>query len=170
MPWAHLQPCLWLPCAGRPGPADQHGEPPAGACSGPHRPPHGAAALPRIATEMGKLLSSYLEKKNEVKDHWVHLLFSANRPEQVPLIEKWRQGVTLDMDGFASSGFAITSARENCPLHWCKQLDVGLPTPDLLLFLQQRWAEAVEPGWPPGSEDRPSRSGCCDASTSSWRT
>lgn len=35
------------------------------------------------STEIGKLLSSYLEKKREVEDHSVHLLFSANRWEQV---------------------------------------------------------------------------------------
>ena len=35
------------------------------------------------STEIGKLLSSYLEKKSEVEDHSVHLLFSANRWEHV---------------------------------------------------------------------------------------
>ncbi|XP_077927737.1 thymidylate kinase isoform X2 [Halichoerus grypus] len=39
--------------------------------------------FPERSTEIGKLLSSYLEKKSEVEDHSVHLLFSANRWEQV---------------------------------------------------------------------------------------
>ncbi|XP_053453241.1 thymidylate kinase isoform X3 [Nycticebus coucang] len=39
--------------------------------------------FPERSTEIGKLLSSYLGKKSEVEDHSVHLLFSANRWEQV---------------------------------------------------------------------------------------
>ncbi|XP_016059138.1 PREDICTED: thymidylate kinase isoform X2 [Miniopterus natalensis] len=99
------------------------------------------------STEIGKLLSSYLEKKREVEDHTVHLLFSANRWEQVPLIkEKLRQGITLVVDRYAFSGVAFTSAKGNFSLHWCKQPDVGLPKPDLVVFLKLRLAEAVERG------------------------
>ncbi|XP_004868555.1 thymidylate kinase isoform X2 [Heterocephalus glaber] len=69
--------------------------------------------FPERSTEIGKLLSSYLEKKSELEDHSVHLLFSANRWEQVPLIkEKLRQGVTLVVDRYAFSGVAFTSAKE----------------------------------------------------------
>ncbi|XP_002723765.2 thymidylate kinase isoform X2 [Oryctolagus cuniculus] len=69
--------------------------------------------FPERSTEIGKLLSSYLEKKSEVEDHSVHLLFSANRWEQVPFIkEKLSQGVTLVVDRYAFSGVAFTSAKE----------------------------------------------------------
>ncbi|KAM5268855.1 thymidylate kinase isoform 2-T3 [Hipposideros larvatus] len=69
--------------------------------------------FPERSTEIGKLLSSYLEKKSEVEDHSVHLLFSANRWEQVPLIkEKLSQGITLVVDRYAFSGVAFTSAKE----------------------------------------------------------
>ncbi|XP_012517399.1 PREDICTED: thymidylate kinase [Propithecus coquereli] len=100
--------------------------------------------FPERSTEIGKLLSSYLEKKSEVEDHSVHLLFSANRWEQVPLIkEKLSQGVTLVVDRYAFSGVAFTGAKENFSLDWCKQPDVGLPKPDLVLFLQLRLADAA---------------------------
>ncbi|XP_019567212.2 thymidylate kinase isoform X1 [Rhinolophus sinicus] len=103
--------------------------------------------FPERSTEIGKLLSSYLEKKSEVEDHSVHLLFSANRWEHVPLIkEKLSQGVTLVVDRYAFSGVAFTSAKENFSLHWCKQPDVGLPKPDLVVFLQVRLAEAAKRG------------------------
>ncbi|XP_019483404.1 PREDICTED: thymidylate kinase isoform X1 [Hipposideros armiger] len=103
--------------------------------------------FPERSTEIGKLLSSYLEKKSEVEDHSVHLLFSANRWEQVPLIkEKLSQGITLVVDRYAFSGVAFTSAKENFSLHWCKQPDVGLPKPDLVVFLQLRLAEAATRG------------------------
>ncbi|XP_037706247.1 thymidylate kinase isoform X2 [Choloepus didactylus] len=69
--------------------------------------------FPERSTEIGKLLSSYLEKKSDMEDHSVHLLFSANRWEQVPLIkEKLDQGVTLVVDRYAFSGVAFTSAKE----------------------------------------------------------
>ncbi|XP_036865437.1 thymidylate kinase isoform X1 [Manis javanica] len=132
--------------------------------------------FPERSTEIGKLLSSYLEKKNEVEDHSVHLLFSANRWEQVcadllvgypsslqqhprppvqnlpaiacrPLIkEKLSQGVTLVVDRYAFSGVAFTSAKENFSLDWCKQPDVGLPKPDVVVFLQLQLAEAAARG------------------------
>ncbi|GAB5576171.1 thymidylate kinase [Prionailurus iriomotensis] len=121
--------------------------------------------FPERSTEIGKLLSSYLEKKSEVEDHSVHLLFSANRWEQVhsclisivavvaplvdpgPLIKKkLSQGITLVVDRYAFSGVAFTSAKENFSLDWCKQPDVGLPKPDLVVFLQLRLAEAATRG------------------------
>ncbi|CAI5775460.1 thymidylate kinase isoform X2 [Podarcis lilfordi] len=98
-------------------------------------------------TEIGRLISSYLEKKNNLEDHTVHLLFSANRWEQVPLIkEKLNQGITLVVDRYAFSGVAFTGAKENFSLEWCKQPDVGLPKPDLILFLQLSTSEAAKRG------------------------
>ncbi|XP_020844677.1 thymidylate kinase isoform X2 [Phascolarctos cinereus] len=72
--------------------------------------------FPERSTEIGKLLSSYLEKKSNMEDHTVHLLFSANR---------WEQNFSID---------------------WCKQPDVGLPKPDLILFLQLSSLEAAKRG------------------------
>ncbi|XP_077009494.1 thymidylate kinase isoform X3 [Tamandua tetradactyla] len=103
--------------------------------------------FPERSTEIGKLLSSYLEKKSDMEDHSVHLLFAANRWEQVPLIkEKLDQGVTLIVDRYAFSGVAFTSAKENFSLDWCKQPDVGLPKPDLILFLQLKLSDAAARG------------------------
>ncbi|XP_069856121.1 thymidylate kinase [Dipodomys merriami] len=103
--------------------------------------------FPERSTEIGKLLSSYLERKSDLEDHSVHLLFSANRWEQVPLMkEKLSQGVTLVVDRYAFSGVAFTSAKENFSLDWCKQPDVGLPKPDLILFLQLQLGEAATRG------------------------
>uniref|UniRef100_A0A9L0TJ79 Thymidylate kinase n=2 Tax=Equus caballus TaxID=9796 RepID=A0A9L0TJ79_HORSE len=104
-------------------------------------------SFPERSTDIGKLLSSYLEKKNEMENHSVHLLFSANRWEQVPLIkEKLSQGVTLIVDRYAFSGVAYTSAKADFSLDWCKQPDVGLPKPDLVVFLQLQLAEAAMRG------------------------
>ncbi|OWK04541.1 DTYMK [Cervus elaphus hippelaphus] len=60
--------------------------------------------------------------------------------------EKLSQGVTLVVDRYAFSGVAFTSAKENFSLDWCKQPDVGLPKPDLVVFLQLQLAEAAVRG------------------------
>ncbi|XP_007532083.2 thymidylate kinase isoform X1 [Erinaceus europaeus] len=114
-------------------------------CSAGHRAE--LLRFPERSTEIGKLLGSYLEKKKEVEDHSVHLLFSANRWEHVPLMkEKLQQGITLVVDRYAFSGVAFTSAKENFSLDWCKQPDVGLPKPDLVVFLHLHLAEAAARG------------------------
>ncbi|KAE8604482.1 hypothetical protein XENTR_v10014720 [Xenopus tropicalis] len=69
--------------------------------------------FPERTTEIGRLIGSYLEKKSNLEDHTIHLLFSANRWEQVPMIkEKLRSGVTLVIDRYAFSGVAFTSSKE----------------------------------------------------------
>ncbi|NXT73407.1 KTHY kinase, partial [Zapornia atra] len=60
--------------------------------------------------------------------------------------EKLHQGVTLVVDRYAFSGVAFTSAKENFCLDWCKQPDIGLPKPDLILFLQLSPEEAAGRG------------------------
>ncbi|XP_041127143.1 thymidylate kinase-like [Polyodon spathula] len=103
--------------------------------------------FPDRTTEIGQLINSYLEKKSDLEDHTIHLLFSANRWEQVPLIkEKLEQGVHLIVDRYAFSGVAFTSAKPGFSLDWCKFPDVGLPKPDLVLFLQLSPREAAQRG------------------------
>ncbi|KAI3369069.1 hypothetical protein L3Q82_026041 [Scortum barcoo] len=100
--------------------------------------------FPDRSTTIGQLISSYLEKKSELEDHTVHLLFSANRWELVPLMKKkLEQGTTLVVDRYAFSGVAFTSAKPGFSLDWCKNPDVGLPKPDLVMFLQLSPAEAA---------------------------
>ncbi|KAL7397608.1 hypothetical protein ABVT39_024971 [Epinephelus coioides] len=95
-------------------------------------------------TTIGQLISAYLEKKSDLEDHTVHLLFSANRWELVPLMKKkLEQGTTLVVDRYAFSGVAFTSAKPGFSLDWCMKPDVGLPKPDLVMFLQLSPAEAA---------------------------
>nr|XP_023678059.1 thymidylate kinase [Paramormyrops kingsleyae] len=103
--------------------------------------------FPDRTTMIGQMISSYLEKKTNLEDHTVHLLFSANRWELAPLIKKkLQQGVTLVVDRYAFSGVAFTSAKPGFCLEWCRNPDVGLPKPDLVLFLQLSPAEAAKRG------------------------
>ncbi|NXC37545.1 KTHY kinase, partial [Penelope pileata] len=98
-------------------------------------------------TEIGRLIGAYLARERELEDHAVHLLFSANRWEHAKSMkEKLHQGITLVVDRYAFSGVAFTSAKENFCLDWCKQPDIGLPKPDLILFLQLSPGEAAARG------------------------
>ncbi|XP_068176308.1 thymidylate kinase [Antennarius striatus] len=100
--------------------------------------------FPDRTTTIGQLISAYLEKKSDLEDHTVHLLFSANRWEMVPLMKKkLEQGTTLVVDRYAFSGVAFTSAKPGFSLEWCKNPDMGLPNPDLVMFLQLSPAEAA---------------------------
>ncbi|XP_051567560.1 thymidylate kinase-like [Myxocyprinus asiaticus] len=93
--------------------------------------------FPDRTTKIGQVISAYLEKNNNLEDHTVHLLFSANRWEMVPLMkQKLEQGITLVVDRYAFSGVAFTSAKPGFSLEWCKHPEVGLPKPDLVMFLQ----------------------------------
>ncbi|XP_061834503.2 thymidylate kinase isoform X1 [Nerophis lumbriciformis] len=129
--------------------------------------------FPDRTTTIGKLISAYLEKKSDLEDHTVHLLFSANRWEMVyvgvhvenpcaaqssPIKTKklhlsphcrphmksrLEQGTTLVVDRYAFSGAAFTSAKPGFSLDWCTRPDVGLPKPDLVVFLQLSPAQAA---------------------------
>ncbi|XP_059807050.1 thymidylate kinase isoform X2 [Hypanus sabinus] len=92
--------------------------------------------FPNRDTEIGHLISLYLEKKYNLNDHAVHLLFAANRWEQVSQIRnKLEKGVSVIVDRYAFSGVAFTSAKSGFTLEWCKQADVGIPKPDVVMFL-----------------------------------
>ncbi|KAJ4943943.1 hypothetical protein JOQ06_006436 [Pogonophryne albipinna] len=100
--------------------------------------------FPERTTTIGQLISAYLENKSDLEDHTVHLLFSANRWELVPLMKKkLEQGTTLVVDRYAFSGVAFTSAKPGFCLDWCMKPDVGLPLPDLVMFLQLSPVEAA---------------------------
>ncbi|KAF6733093.1 Thymidylate kinase [Oryzias melastigma] len=103
-----------------------------------------AMRFPDRTTTIGQLINAYLEKKSDLEDHTVHLLFSANRWELVPAMKrKLEQGITLVVDRYAFSGAAFTSAKPGFSLEWCMNPDVGLPKPDLVMFLQLSPAEAA---------------------------
>ncbi|XP_066182211.1 thymidylate kinase isoform X4 [Sylvia atricapilla] len=68
--------------------------------------------FPDRTTEIGQLISSYLGREKNLEDHTIHLLFSANRWEHVPMMkEKLHQGITVVVDRYAFSGVAFTSAK-----------------------------------------------------------
>ncbi|XP_015910377.1 thymidylate kinase [Parasteatoda tepidariorum] len=92
--------------------------------------------FPDRSTVIGGIINKYLTGSEEIEDHAVHLLFSANRWEAVPkMLQLLNSGVNLIVDRYAYSGVAFSYAKKGLSFSWCKQSDVGLPKPDLVLYL-----------------------------------
>lgn len=99
--------------------------------------------FPNRTTTIGGMIDSYLKNTCDIDDHAIHLLFSANRWELSKTIEgKLLNGATLIVDRYAYSGVAYSSAKSGMSMEWCKQSDVGLPRPDLVMFLELSAEEA----------------------------
>lgn len=82
-------------------------------------------------------------------DHSIHLLFSANRWEVAQTIQKdIADGITVIVDRYSYSGAVYSAAKgnPNLSLHWAWQPEVGLPRPDLCLFLSISPEEAAKRG------------------------
>uniref|UniRef100_A0A1B6EN76 Thymidylate kinase n=1 Tax=Cuerna arida TaxID=1464854 RepID=A0A1B6EN76_9HEMI len=92
--------------------------------------------FPDRSTAIGKIINEYLTQKNDISDKAIHLLFSANRWELVPKINKLlQQGTTVVVDRYSYSGVAFSAIKNGMNLEWCKWSDAGLPKPDLVLLL-----------------------------------
>lgn len=100
-------------------------------------------------TSIGKLINPYLRGELQLDDHSIHLLFSANRWEIASAIEEdINNGITLIVDRYSYSGVVYTAAKANpnLSLEWAWQPEIGLPRPDLCLFLRISPEEAAKRG------------------------
>jgi len=94
--------------------------------------------FPNRATSIGQSINSYLQGQTEADDHVIHLLFSANRWEAAgQMREDIENGITLVVDRYSYSGAVYSAAKHvrGLGLEWAWSMEVGLPEPDLLLFL-----------------------------------
>uniref|UniRef100_A0A6M2DHB5 Thymidylate kinase n=1 Tax=Xenopsylla cheopis TaxID=163159 RepID=A0A6M2DHB5_XENCH len=91
--------------------------------------------FPDRGTHIGKLINSYLSSEQDLDDHVIHLLFTANRWEaNKKMLNLLKQGTTLIVDRYSYSGTAFSSAK-GLNLKWCQSPEVGLPKPDLVILL-----------------------------------
>jgi dTMP kinase len=101
------------------------------------------------STPIGKLIDSYLRGSANQDDHSIHLLFSANRWELAKSIEQdIAAGITLIVDRYSYSGAVYSAAKANptLSLEWAWQPEIGLPQPDICLFLSISAEEAAKRG------------------------
>ncbi|KAK6347114.1 Thymidylate kinase [Orbilia brochopaga] len=91
------------------------------------------------------MINSYLQSATTLDDRTIHLLFSANRWEQRNhLLTLLSAGTTVLLDRYIYSGIVFSAAKPHptpSPPHgplstaWCRAPDVGLPRPDIVIFL-----------------------------------
>ncbi|KAJ5381470.1 Thymidylate kinase [Penicillium cataractarum] len=105
--------------------------------------------FPDRTTPIGKLIDSYLRGSANQDDHSIHLLFSANRWEIAKSIEQdIAAGITVIVDRYSYSGAVYSAAKANptLSLEWAWQPEIGLPQPDICLFLNISAEEAAKRG------------------------
>lgn len=89
-------------------------------------------------TPTGKMINSYLTNQEQQDDHFIHLLFSANRWEAAEGIRNdIEDGVSIVVDRYSYSGAVYSAAKKNPSLNlkWAWMPEIGLPEPDVVLFL-----------------------------------
>ncbi|KAG2226027.1 hypothetical protein INT45_002493, partial [Circinella minor] len=102
--------------------------------------------FPDRTTQTGQMIDGYLKQTQQLDDHAIHLLFSANRWEAMDsIVTKLKAGITLIVDRYAFSGVAFSAAK-GLDLEWCKHPDVGLLIPDKVLFLDLPIEKAEQRG------------------------
>ncbi|KAJ4293312.1 Thymidylate kinase [Kalmusia sp. IMI 367209] len=105
--------------------------------------------FPDRTTPIGQMISSYLSGQSEQEDHVIHLLFSANRWEAASSIQAdLAAGITVIIDRYYYSGCVYSAAKQDptLSLEWCRHPEVGLPRPDLALFLDISAEDAAKRG------------------------
>ncbi|KAI0552182.1 thymidylate kinase-domain-containing protein [Xylaria curta] len=94
--------------------------------------------FPDRTTPIGQMIDAYLKGQAEIEDHVIHLLFSANRWEAAQKIKtELNAGHTIICDRFYHSGIVYSAAKQlsSLSLSWAKAPEIGLPRPDMVLFL-----------------------------------
>ncbi|KAJ5108649.1 hypothetical protein N7456_005324 [Penicillium angulare] len=105
--------------------------------------------FPDRTTPIGQLIDSYLRGSANQDDHSIHLLFSANRWELAKSIEQdIASGTTVIVDRYSYSGAVYSAAKGNptLSLDWAWLPEIGLPRPDICLFLSISAEEAAKRG------------------------
>ncbi|KAL4886273.1 thymidylate kinase-domain-containing protein [Aspergillus karnatakaensis] len=105
--------------------------------------------FPDRTTAIGQLIDGYLRGQSHLDDHSIHLLFSANRWELAKSIESdIASGNHIIIDRYSYSGAVYSAAKANpsLSLEWAWLPEVGLPKPDLCLFLSISPQEAAKRG------------------------
>nr|ACO11655.1 Thymidylate kinase [Caligus rogercresseyi] len=95
----------------------------------------------------GSLINSFLTGGTPMSSQLIHLLFSANRWEKVPsMLSVLSAGKNIICDRYAYSGIAYSSSKPGMDFDWCAGPDNGLPTPDLVIFLDVSPEQALKRG------------------------
>ncbi|ETW06279.1 thymidylate kinase [Aphanomyces invadans] len=103
--------------------------------------------FPDRTTSIGSTIHAYLSNACDMNDQAIHLLFSANRWElSGKLYDLLNQGTHVVLDRYCYSGAAFTAAKEKpgLSLDWCMRPEIGLPRPDVVIFLDISTQDAAQ--------------------------
>jgi dTMP kinase len=91
--------------------------------------------FPDYSTQIGKQLRAYLDGRNPLDYHAVHLLYAANKWERIQELDRLlASDCTVIVNRYSPSNLAYGAAR-GLPLSWLKALENGLPIPDIVIVL-----------------------------------
>ncbi|KAH8591011.1 thymidylate kinase-domain-containing protein [Bisporella sp. PMI_857] len=105
--------------------------------------------FPDRSTAIGKMIDGYLRSSTQLPDQSIHLLFSANRWELASSItESLLAGYTIICDRYIYSGAIYSASKLNplLPFSWAYAPEVGLPKPDLVVYLDLSPENTVKRG------------------------
>lgn len=92
--------------------------------------------FPNRRSETGKFIQRYLSKEIDVDVTSMHYVFVSNfHEDRLAILEKLQNGVTVICDRYVHSGIAYSSAVTSTPTKNWTNAAVGLPAPDLVLYL-----------------------------------
>ena len=92
--------------------------------------------FPNRKTPIGYILDGYLKGSYDIENHALHHLFIANMWEEMNAIEKsLYSGKTVIIDRYFLSTIAFSMAKDTADFKWCHLITVGLPKPDIVIFL-----------------------------------
>ena len=100
-------------------------------------------------TPIGTSIDAYLKGESQQEDHVIHLLFSANRWEAAAQIRvDIADGISIIIDRYYYSGIVYSAAKDNptLTLSWAREPEVGLPRPDVCIFLDISPEDAAKRG------------------------
>jgi len=93
-------------------------------------------SFPDRTTSIGKMINDFLISKVELGNEAIHLLFSANRWENMKrLNDNLEKGITVICDRYWYSGVAYSVAK-GMDFEWCISADKGLIEPDMIIYLK----------------------------------
>ncbi len=95
------------------------------------------------------MIDAYLRGHAQQDNHVIHLLFSANRWEAAEQIRTAiASGTTVIIDRYYYSGIVYSAAKDDpsLSLQWAREPEVGLPRPDVCIFLNVSPTVASERG------------------------
>ncbi len=95
------------------------------------------------------MINSYLTSQSDLEDHVIHLLFSANRWEMATQIQSdISAGYTVICDRYYYSGmiYSLAKNKPDLGVDWARGPEVGLPRPDLVVFLDLKPEDAEKRG------------------------